>query len=73
MSAVRTATEYRRASHTTDGRRRDDWVLTHRATRHHLGDVTRVLSKKRRNAGPKHVNISVTHLTEATAGTSLSR
>jgi hypothetical protein len=63
---------YRRASHTPAGRRRDDWVFTRRATLHKLGDVTIVLSKKRRNAGPKKVKIIVTNLTEAHAGPILS-
>jgi hypothetical protein len=36
-----------------------------RATLHNLGDVTIVLSKKRRNDGPKGVTILVTNLTEA--------
>jgi hypothetical protein len=62
----------RRASHTPDGRRRDYWVFTRRATLHQLGDVTIVLSKKRRNAGPKKVKIIVTNLTAAHAGTLLS-
>ena len=43
-----------------------------RATRHKLGDVTIVLSKKRRNDGPKGVKIIVTNLTEASAGAILS-
>jgi hypothetical protein len=62
----------RRASHKPDGRRRDDWVFLRRATLHNLGDVTIVLSKKRRNDGPKGVKIIVTNLTEASAGTILS-
>jgi hypothetical protein len=62
----------RRASHTPDGRRRDYWVFTRRATLHKLGDVTIVLSKKRRNTGPKKVKIIVTNLTAAHAGTILS-
>jgi hypothetical protein len=57
----------RRASHKPDGRRQDYWVFTRRATLHNLGDVTIVLSKKRRNQGPKGVNIIVTNLTEASA------
>jgi Transposase DDE domain len=65
--------DYRRARHTPDGRRRASWVLTRRATLHHLGDVTRVWSKKRRHDGPKGVNIIVTHLTEASVGAVLSR
>jgi hypothetical protein len=58
----------RRASHKPDGRRRDYWVFLRRATLHNLGDVTIVLSKKRRNDGPKGVKILVTNLTEASAG-----
>lgn len=62
----------RRGSHKPDGRRREYWVFTGRATLHHLGDVTIVLSKKRRNDGPKGVKILVTNLTEASAGAMLS-
>ncbi len=62
----------RRASAKPDGRRRDYWVFTRRATLHNLGDVTIVLSKRRRNDGPKHVKIIVTNLTAARAGTILS-
>ena len=62
----------RRASHKPDGRRRDYWVFLRRATLHNLGDVTIVLSKKRRNDGPKGVKIIVTNLTEASAGVILS-
>ena len=43
-----------------------------RATLHKLGDVTIVLSKKRRNDGPKGVKIFVTNLTEASVGVMLS-
>ena len=63
---------YRRASHKPDGRRQDYWVFTRHATLHNLGDVTIVLSKKRRNQGPKGVKIIVTNLTEASAGAILS-
>jgi hypothetical protein len=63
---------YRRASDKPDGRRKDDWVFARRATLHNLGDVTIVLSKKRRNDGPKGVKIIVTNLTEASAGEVLS-
>jgi hypothetical protein len=42
------------------------------ATLHTLGDVTLVLSKKRRNAGPKQVKMLVTKLAAATAGAMLS-
>jgi hypothetical protein len=62
----------RRASHKPDGRRRAYWVFLRRATLHKLGDVTIVLSKKRRNDGPKGVKIIVTHLTKASAGAILS-
>jgi DDE family transposase len=63
---------YRRASYKPDGRRQDYWVFARRATLHNLGDVTIVLSKKRRNDGPKGVKIIVTNLTEASAGAILS-
>jgi hypothetical protein len=63
---------YRRASAKPDGRRQDYWVFVRHATLHKLGDVTIVLSKKRRNMGPKQVKMLVTNLTEATAGTILS-
>ena len=63
---------YRRASHKPDGRRRAYWVFLRRATLHNLGDVTMVLSKKRRNDGPKGVKMLVTNLTEASAGAILS-
>jgi hypothetical protein len=63
---------HRRASDKPDGRRKDSWVFTRRATRHNLGDVTIVLSKQRRNAGPKGVKILVTNLPEASAGSILS-
>jgi hypothetical protein len=62
----------RRASHKPDGRRRDYWVFTRRATLHNLGDGTRVLSKKRRNDGPKGVKIIVTNRPEASVGAVLS-
>lgn len=62
----------RRASYKPDGRRSDYWIFVRRATLHNLGDVTIVLSKKRRNDGPKRVKIIVTNLTEASAGTILS-
>ena len=63
---------YRRASYNPNGRRKDYWVFARRATLHKLGDVTIVLSKKRRNDGPKGVKIIVTNLTEASAGEVLS-
>ena len=63
---------YRRASHKPDGRRRDYWVFTRHATLHQLGDVTIVLSKQRRNDGPKGVQILVTNRPPASAGAILS-
>jgi hypothetical protein len=63
---------YRRASHKPDGHRRDYWVFLRHATLHNLGDVPIVLSKKRRNDGPKGAKIIVTNLTEARAGVILS-
>ena len=63
---------HRRASYQPDGRRRDDWVCVRHATLNHLGDVTLVLSKQRRNDGPKHVTRFVTNLPEARAGAMLS-
>jgi hypothetical protein len=62
----------RRATYTPDGRRRDFWVFQRRATLNQLGDVTIVLSKKRRNQGPKQVRLFVTNLLEVKAGTVLS-
>lgn len=62
----------RRATYTPDGRRRDFWVFQRRATLNQLGDVTIVLSKRRRNQGPKQVRLFVTNLLEVKAGTVLS-
>lgn len=50
-----------------DGRRRDYWVWECRRSVKDLGDVTIILSKRRRNDGPKKTKIIVTNL--ATAGT----
>jgi hypothetical protein len=61
-----------RTSHTPDGHRHDYWVCLRRAPLHNLGDVTMVLSKKRRNDGPKGVKMLVTNLPEASAGVVLS-
>lgn len=62
----------RRATYKPDGRRCDDWVFEKRATLHHLGDVTMVLSKKRRHAGPNQVRLFVTNLKDVKASTVLS-
>ena len=45
--------------------RRTFWVYAKRARLRPLGDVTVVLSKRRRNDGPKQTNILVTNLPEA--------
>ena len=63
---------YRRASDKPDGRRQDYWVFLRHATLHNLGDVTMVLSKQRRNSGPKNVQSLVTNLTDVHAGAVLS-
>lgn len=55
-----------------DGRRRDYWVYECRRSLHDLGDVTIILSKQRRNDGPKKTKIIVTNLEGATAGRILS-
>jgi Transposase DDE domain len=49
------------------GRRRTYWTFTKRACLRHIGDVTIVLSKKRRNDGPKATKILVTNLPDVTA------
>ncbi|PON10990.1 hypothetical protein C2W62_47165, partial [Candidatus Entotheonella serta] len=62
----------RRAIRKPDGRRCDYWVFEKRTALHHLGDVTMVLSKKRRNAGPNQVRLFVTTLQEGKASVVLS-
>jgi hypothetical protein len=62
----------RRAIYKPDGRRCDYWVFQKRATLNNLGDVTIVLSKKRRNQGPNQVRLFVTNLNGVTASTVLS-
>jgi len=65
---------YRRvASYKPDGRRQDYWVFSRQADLHDLGEVTIVLSKRRRNDGPKKTKIIVTNLLEAKVGEILSR
>jgi len=64
---------HRRATTKPDGRRQDYWVFTRHAELHQLGDVTIVLSKKRRNFGPHRVKIIVTNLLNASASVILSR
>jgi hypothetical protein len=54
---------YRRlATRKPDGRRADYWVYSRPARLNGLGDVTIILSKQRRNDGPKRVKIIVTNL-----------
>jgi hypothetical protein len=48
-------------------RRRTYWTCTKRACLRHLGDVTIVLSQKRRNDGPNATKILVTNLPDVTA------
>jgi Transposase DDE domain len=58
----------RRATSKPDGRRQDYWVYMRQAELYQLGDVTIVLSKKRRNLGPNRVKIIVTNLLDVSAG-----
>jgi hypothetical protein len=56
---------YRRiASYRPDGRRKDYWIYSRRVWLNGLGndDVTMILSKRRRNEGPKKIKIIVTNL-----------
>ena len=55
-----------------DGRRRDYWVYECRRSLKDLGDVTIILSKRRRNDGPKKTKIIVTNLAAASASQILS-
>jgi hypothetical protein len=65
--------QYRRMKTTKpDGRRRDYWVYECRRELQDIGDVTIILSKQRRNEGPKKTKIIVTNLEEATTGQVLS-
>lgn len=64
---------YRRvASYKPDGRRRDYWTYARTARLNGLGEVTMVLSKKRRNDGPKKAKIIVTNLQGVTTSEILS-
>jgi hypothetical protein len=53
---------HRMASYTTDCRRKDYWVFVRPGRLKQLGDVTILLSKRRRNEGPKTVKLIVTNL-----------
>jgi hypothetical protein len=63
----------RRATYKPDGRRQDYGVFMRHAELHQLGDVTIVLSKKRRNLGPKRVKIIVTNLLDVSASAILNQ
>ena len=63
----------RRATYKPDGRRQDDWVYMRHAELNQLGDVTIVLSKKRRNLGPNRVKIIVTNLLGVSASAVISQ
>ena len=63
---------HRIASYTPDRRRRDYWVFVRRAELKVLGDVTIILSKRRRNSGPRQVKLMVTNLDSASARQSLN-
>jgi hypothetical protein len=63
----------RRATSKPGGRRQDYWVFMRHAELHQLGDVTLVLSKKRRNFGPKRVKIIVTNRLDVSASTVISQ
>lgn len=66
-------TKYRRIKTLKpDGRRRDYWVYECRRSLKDIGDVTIILSKQRRNDGPKKAKIIVTNLEAASAGQVLS-
>ena len=63
---------HRVASYTPDRHRKDYWVYRRCARLTLLGDVTVLLSKKRRNQGPQQVKLIVTNLDGASAATMLS-
>ncbi len=63
----------RRATYKPDGRRQDYWLFQRHAELYQLGDVTIVLSQKRRNFGPKRVKIIVTNLLDVSASTIVSQ
>jgi len=63
---------HRIASYKVDGRRKDYWVFRRQARVKHLGDVTTLFSRRRRNDGPKRIKLIVTNLTQASTGQILS-
>jgi hypothetical protein len=48
-------------------KQRSYWAFAKQASLRHIGDVTIVFSKVRRNTGPKHVKVIVTNLPNVTA------
>jgi hypothetical protein len=67
------ACSQRYVAHKPDGRRKCYWVFRRTARVRHLGYVTILLSKRRRNDGPQRIKLLVTNLAEATTtGTILS-
>ena len=58
---------HRRATSKPDGKRQDYWVYLRHAELNEVGDVTIVLSKKRRNYGPNRVKIIVTNRLDVSA------
>jgi hypothetical protein len=63
----------RYVAHKPDGRRKCYWVFRRTARVRHLGYVTILLSKRRRNDGSQRIKLLVTNLAEATTtGTILS-
>jgi Transposase DDE domain len=63
---------HRVAAYKPDRRRQDYWVFRRSASVRHLGDVTILWSKRRRNDGPKQMKLIVTNLKEAKTGNILS-
>jgi len=53
-------------------RRRVFWTFAKRARLRQVGDVTVVLSRRRRNDSPKHTKLLVTNLPQATAHTTVA-
>jgi Transposase DDE domain len=55
-----------------NARRRVFWTFAKRAQLRQVGDVTIVLSRRRRNDSPKHTKLLVTNLPQATAHTTVA-
>jgi hypothetical protein len=63
---------HRVAAYNPDRRRKDYWVFRRSASVRYLGDVTLIMSKRRRNDGPKQIKLIVTNLQQAKTGDILS-